>query len=321
VIGTLRRAGIVAAALLAAGCALTPSNLTAVGPPSSSVGSTAPASTSSVMSSSAAPPSLAPSDASSPAPSASPPAGLAATKAAASVTATPWFPRRGATWQWQLDGKIATSVHASVFDVDVDDTSAATVAALHRLGRRVICYVDVGTSESYRADAAKFPKAVLGKAVDGWPQERWLDIRRIDLLAPILRARLDTCARKGFDAVEPDWLDAYDQATGFPITRAASIRFDLWIAREAHRRGLGVAQKNGPGLVTSLHKAFDFAITEDCFAYGECTAYRAYLAAGRAVLDAEYILEPAAYCSAARKLGVTAIRKRLALDAWRATCP
>ena len=318
--GGWRRAGIGAAALLVVGCALTPSNLIAV-PALSSAEQAAPLSTSSAPSSSAASPSRAPSDASSPAPSASPAPGPAAATATANVTVAPWFPRKGATWQWQLDGKIATSVHASVFDVDVDDTSAATVAALHRLGRRVICYVDVGTWESYRADAAKFPKRVLGKAVDGWPQERWLDIRRIDLLAPILRARLDTCARKGFDALEPDWLDAFDQETGFAITRADSIRFDLWIAQEAHRRGLGVAQKNGPGLVTSLHKAFDFAITEDCFAYNECTAYRAYLAAGRAVLDAEYILKPAAYCSAARKLGATAIGKRLALDAWRAPCP
>ena len=238
-----------------------------------------------------------------------------------SPAATSWHPRKGATWQWQLDGTANLSVSASVFDLDVDDTPASTVARLHAMGRRVICYVDVGTWESYRADAAKFPKRVLGKAVDGWPDERWLDIRQLSVIEPLIARRLDTCARKGFDAVEPDWLDAYDQATGFAITRAESIRFDLWVAHAAHARGLSVAQKNAPGLVTALHLAFDFAVTEDCAYYAECTSYRAYLARGRAVLDAEYIWGPATFCPRTKPLGVSAIAKRLSLDAWRKTCP
>jgi hypothetical protein len=48
--------------------------------------------------------------------------------------------------------------------------------------------------------------------------EKWLDIRRIDLLAPILRARLDLCNVKGFDAIEPDNIEIYDNNTGFPLT-------------------------------------------------------------------------------------------------------
>ena len=281
---------------------------------STPVGTSATVPTTSPAPARTSPPTAAPEPAVTPRPS--------PTSTAPSVT-TPsaaWHPVRGATWQWQLAGAIDTSVAASVFDLDADDTPAGTVAALHRQGRHVICYVDVGTWESYRADAARFPKAVLGKVVDGWPDERWLDVRRLDVLAPLLRERLDTCARKGFDAVEPDWLDAYDQATGFPITKTVSVTFDLWIAKEAHARGLGVAQKNAPGLTGSLHRAFDFAITEDCVAYDECTAYRAYLDAGRAVLDAEYIAKPAAYCALARRLRISVIGKRLELDAWRRTC-
>jgi len=240
---------------------------------------------------------------------------------AASSAATRWYPRKGATWQWQLSGTVNLSVRASVYDLDVDDTTKATVAALHRAGRHVICYVDVGTWESYRADAASFPAAVLGKAVDGWPDERWLDVRALDTLRPILAKRLDTCARKGFDAVEPDWLNHYEEDTGFPITKADSIRFDKWVAAAAHARGLGVAQKNAPGLVTALRPSFDFAITEDCFAFRECPAYAPYIAAGRAVLDAEYTLAPSSYCARAVRYGVSAIRKHLDLGAWVRTCP
>ncbi len=210
---------------------------------------------------------------------------------------------------------------AQVFDLDADETTAETVARLHELGRHVICYVDVGTWESYRADAAVFPDEVLGRRVDGWPDERWLDIRRLDVLAPILEARLDTCAAKGFDAVEPDWLNHHEEDTGFPIRRADSIRFARWVAGAAHARGLSVAQKNAPGLTAAIATDFDFAVTEDCARWDECDAYLPYLRRGAAVLDAEYNLAPAAFCAVTEPLGVSAIGKRLALGAWRRTCP
>jgi len=113
-----------------------------------------------------------------------------------------WHPKpTTAAWQWQLQGKIDTSVDVGVYEVDGFEVPARTVARLHRLGRKVICYLDVGSWENYRPDADRFPQAVLGRAYEGYPDERWLDIRRIDLLARILRRRFDLCRRKGFDAV------------------------------------------------------------------------------------------------------------------------
>jgi hypothetical protein len=86
--------------------------------------------------------------------------------------------------------------------VDMFDTSADQVASLHRQGKKAFCYISVGSWENWRPDKDKFPAIVLGNNYAGWPGEKWLDIRRIDLLAPILRARLDRCAGKGFDGVE-----------------------------------------------------------------------------------------------------------------------
>jgi len=54
-----------------------------------------------------------------------------------------------------------------------------------------------------RPDAGAFPDAVKGDS-NGWSGERWLDIRRLDVLGPIMQRRLDLCKQKGFDAVEPD---------------------------------------------------------------------------------------------------------------------
>ncbi len=127
-----------------------------------------------------------------------------------------WQPKPTvAAWQWQLQGRIDTSIDADVYEVDGFEVSGKTVAKLHRQGRKVICYLDIGAWESYRPDAGRFPKAVLGRAYEGYPDERWLDIRRIDLLAPILRHRFDLCRRKGFDAVEPDNIAGYEKRPAF----------------------------------------------------------------------------------------------------------
>jgi hypothetical protein len=215
-----------------------------------------------------------------------------------------------AAWQWQLQGKIDLSVDATVYEVDGFEVSARTVAALHRKGRRVICYLDVGSWESYRPDAGRFPKSVLGRAYEGYPDERWLDIRRIDLLAPILRSRFDRCRRKGFDAVEPDNVAGYENKTGFPLTAADQLRFNRWVAREVHRRGMAVALKNDPAQVKPLVGRFDFAVVEECFAYDECSAFSPFVTAGKAVFVAEYTNSPLlAICDEAERLRFSVIRK------------
>ena len=59
---------------------------------------------------------------------------------------------------------------------------------------------------------------MIGNDYVGWPGEKWLDIRAIESLAPLLRARLDLCAAKGFDGIEPDNIEVHDNDSGFPLT-------------------------------------------------------------------------------------------------------
>lgn len=231
-----------------------------------------------------------------------------------------WHPKpRTTAWQWQLQGKIDTSIKAPVYEVDGFETSKRTVAKLHRLGRKVICYLDIGAWESYRPDKDEFPKRVLGKRYEGYPDERWLDIREIRALAPVLRDRFRMCARKGFDAVEPDNVAGYENDTGFPLTARDQLRFNRWVAREVHRRGMSVALKNDPGQVRKLVRHFDFAVVEECFQYEECEAFSPFVRRGKAVFVAEYELEPAEFCPRAEKLRFAAIRKGYDLFAqpWR----
>jgi hypothetical protein len=228
-------------------------------------------------------------------------------------------PPAHAGWQWQLQGPLNLSVPASVYDVDGFDASRAQVTRLRRDGRYVVCYVDVGTWERWRSDAGRFPRELLG-ASNGWPGERWLDIRRIDALASILRARFARCRAKGFDAVEPDNVDGYTNESGFPLTAADQLRFNRWVARAAHAQGLAVALKNDLEQAPALARDFDFAVLEQCFQYRECESARPFLRAGKGVYDSEYELPTSAFCAQARQLGINAIRKRLGLGAWRETC-
>jgi len=239
---------------------------------------------------------------------------------AASAAGARWQPPVGTDWQWQLDKQLDFSVDAPVYDVDGFETKKRQVGRLHALGRHVVCYVNAGAWERFRPDKDKFPAAVLGRALDGWPGERWLDIRRIGVLGPIMRARMAKCARKGFDAVEPDNIDGYQNKSGFPLTGSDQLRYNRWFANHAHRAGLAVALKNDLGQVKALVSSFDFAIVEECFQYRECNRAVPFIEAGKAVLEVEYKLSRSEFCSRAESLGFSAMRKRLSLGPWRRAC-
>jgi hypothetical protein len=240
---------------------------------------------------------------------------------APSASARVAFPPMTSPWQWQLQGKIDTSVDASVYDIDGFETPASTVRKLHRQGRRVICYLDVGSWENFRPDAKQFPRSVRGRRYEGFPNERWLDIRRFHSFAGILERRFQMCARKGFDAVEPDNIAGFENKTGFPLTAADQLRFNRWVARKVHALGMAVALKNDPTQVGELLGEFDFAIVEQCFQYHECGLYEPFVESGKAVFEAEYELEPSKYCDKAVSLGISSIGKSYDLFAkpWR-TC-
>ncbi|MET7364285.1 endo alpha-1,4 polygalactosaminidase [Streptomyces sp. NPDC005566] len=230
-----------------------------------------------------------------------------------------WQPEPGVDWQWQLSGRVDTSVDAPVYDIDGFDQDAETVAELHRRGRKVICYLSTGAWEDFRPDAGKFPASVRGKS-NGWEGEWWLDIRRTDILEPLMEARIAMCAKKGFDAVEPDNMDGYLNTTGFPLTADDQLRYNRLIARLAHRHHLAVGLKNDLPQIPELVDDFDFAVNEQCAQYDECEALTPFIEAGKAVLHAEYEVPVADFCPGSRKLRLSSLLKKYELGVWRRTC-
>jgi hypothetical protein len=239
---------------------------------------------------------------------------LVAATATAGVTPAHWRPPAHPTWYWQLTGTINNSRPASIYDIDGFETSRSEVSALHAAGKHVVCYIDVGTWENFRPDAGQFPKSVLGTP-NGWPGERWLDIRRLSVLEPIMAARFQMCARKGFDAVEPDNMDGYSNDTGFPLTAAEQLTYDEWVANDVHSLGLAVLQKNDPEQARQLEPYFDGVLDEQCNQYQECSSFNSYLHADKPVLNAEYqrSLYPG-FCKADARAGIMGALYNLALD-------
>ena len=232
-----------------------------------------------------------------------------------------WRPGPGTSGQWQLnDPPIDRSIDARMYDVDLFATDAATVAALHSEGRIVVCYLNAGGWEQWRPDAARFPDGVIGANLDDWEGERWLDIRRIDLLGPVMEARLDSCKSKGFDGIEPDNIDGFLNDTGFPLTYDDQLRYNIWLADAAHERGLSIGLKNDMEQIPDLLPYFDWALNEQCFEYRECETLLPFIEAGKAVFNVEYGLETSEFCDRARALGFDSLRKNLDLDAWRESC-
>lgn len=241
--------------------------------------------------------------------------------ASANSSAQIWRPTPGTSWQWQLSGKVDIGVDAAVYDIDGFEVPKATVTQLHQKGRHVICYLDAGSWEKWRPDAGAFPQGVLGKAMDGWPDEKWLDVRQIDALKPIMAARFDICKGKGFDAIEADNVDGYSNATGFRISKKDQLAYNRMLADLAHARGLSIGLKNSPDLVDDLVDNFDFAVVEQCYEFDECEAYVPFIDRGKAVLHVEYNVPVGRFCPTTTDLGFSSMRKRLSLNAWRQVCP
>ena len=133
-----------------------------------------------------------------------------------------------------------------VYDLDGENTSAPTVAALHALSSSglhvyVFCYVDVGSLELDRSDTAQIQALgadAVGKKMDGW-DEYWLntDINTAGGAAVlgIMEARIQTwCADKGFDGIEPDNVDGAWNDTNFPLTEDSSVGYLLALANYTH---------------------------------------------------------------------------------------
>ena len=191
-------------------------------------------------------------------------------------------------WDWQI-GRVTPlqrtgSSAVDLYDIDGFLSTTADVQQIHTTWQaatlphpKAVCYLDLAW-EDYRPDATQpqygglFPADTLGNVYYGYPQERWVDFRQLDALKPMLDARIQMCANKGFDAVELDDIDSFEPSstTGFNLTPGDAQNFLAWVDNEIHLKGMTVLWKN-TGILSWWGRNYsDGAVVEECYTYGEC---------------------------------------------------
>jgi hypothetical protein len=232
----------------------------------------------------------------------------------------------------------SSCVTPTVFDIDlyVDQkvvgagnfvVDTAAVDAIHAAGGHAICYLDAGDAETYRSDYQRFVNfdhachgCLIGNPFSPvFPDESFLNINNDQgqrtFILQVNRARIEKCAQAGFDGVEWDIIDTFDDPhSGFHISYRSQLMFNTRLANMAHHFGMSVAMKNDPSQVKDLLPYFDYAIVESCFQYHFCSGNPspgevAFVQAGKAVFEVEYRLTRDQFCAEAAALGINAIKK------------
>ncbi len=242
--------------------------------------------------------------------------------AGAAGTAAHWIPAAGTTFYWDLQNAPPDNTrNVGAYDIDGWGNDAKETAALHARGIKVVCYMDAGTYEPGRPDSSQFPATLKGAKVAGWPGELWLDVRpsgpNYAALQGIMSARFKACKDKGFDAVEPDNIDSYQNKPGFSTTAADQLTYNKWIATTVHGLGMAVFQKNDLDQVAALEPFYDGILDEECNKYSECDTLAPYVKAKKPAWDAEYQDEgesTSSFCAADVKAGIAGALFELNLD-------
>lgn len=212
-------------------------------------------------------------------------AGMLLSLGAPSAAAEVRLPPPNATFDYQLGGSFPPAPDVAIVDRDRTSRPAR--------GTYSVCYVNAFQTQPNDARWWKrhHPELLLrrsGRLVkDGAWNELLLDTSSSGKRARLTRivgGWFDGCARRGFDAVEPDNLDSWTRSQG-QLTLAQNRAFVRQLIARAHWADLAIAQKNTTELLPS-RLPFDFAVAEECQTYGECGEYmRRY---GARVYEIEY---------------------------------
>ncbi|KAF1996707.1 carbohydrate-binding module family 1 protein [Amniculicola lignicola CBS 123094] len=176
---------------------------------------------------------------------------------------------------------------APVWDIDLFDNDAATIANLKERGITVICYFSGGTWEDWRTDAKDFPAGDVGKVLPEWPNEKWIRTGSTKI-RDIMAKRIKIASEKGCDAIDPDNIDGYQNDNGLSLKTTDAIDYMRWMSQIASSYNLSLGLKNSLDILDDVADIIDFAVNEQCAQLGECSVYTGFLASGKPVFHIEY---------------------------------
>ena len=222
-------------------------------------------------------------------------------------------------WYFAEDAIPSNSFYTTMQSLnESNDTVANTVTALQAAGKRVIAHISAGTWESSKEDAGYFPSALLGDSISS--AEKWLDIGDESTLPGLMRARISVINAKGFDAVEFDNINGYNNTTGFSLSAGHQLTYNKFLASASHALGLAAIFSNDHNQVDDLVDYYDGCVVDKAFEDGVEDSYLPFITQSKPVFEAEYNISLGVYCSEADLLGYAAIHKNDTLDASVTFC-
>jgi endo-alpha-1,4-polygalactosaminidase (GH114 family) len=175
------------------------------------------------------------------------------------------------TWSIQYEGPIVAR-GKDYHIVDMYDVSSTDIAKLKSQGTKPIAYFS-SQYENWRKDASQFSKSDIGKSLDGWKGENWINPRSAAVRAIMLK-RLDYAKSRGFYGVDVDNVDFYEFSNGFGSGASDAVDYVKFLARAAHARGLKFGLKNAVDIIPATRGVIDYYVNEQAHQYDDLDAYR-----------------------------------------------
>lgn len=186
------------------------------------------------------------------------------------------------SWSIQYEKKIVPR-GKDFHVVDLFEVSDAELALLRSQGTKTIAYFS-SQFEDWRDDITGFPAADIGKNLDNWDGERWINPYS-EPIRKIMIERIKLAKKRGFYGIDVDNVDFYHFETGFDNSKKASLEYIRFFIAEAKKYDLKFSLKNATDLAYQLRDEVDFYQNEEGIEYNEL---HKYIGVGKPVFNIEY---------------------------------
>ncbi|KAJ3636350.1 hypothetical protein Zmor_008615, partial [Zophobas morio] len=138
-------------------------------------------------------------------------------------------------------------------------------------------------------------EGLMGNPVSARNESNWLDITKFNEVTSYIKPLWKSLKEKGCQGIDADYVDCYyyNCVKGFSQRelKLHQIRFNTWLAREAHRLGLAIGLRNCVDLIGQFSEVFDFAVSEECLEFNDCKQYQSFYNQDKAIFAIEYSIK------------------------------
>jgi hypothetical protein len=210
------------------------------------------------------------------------------------TTTTPakWYqPVAGLSWYRDL-GDIPEVKDVDLYFINLYSTrNSINVANMQSNGRTIVyCQIPAGVyneeTETTFSTETLYPEIYVGEQKSQSSYDYWVNIKA-DTVKDILSQKILYASEIGCDGVNFVDVNLETKDTGFNITLADQIEFNLFLASEAHTLGLSVSFQDVENQIAQISAESDILVSEECFVNGTCSEYESF-GEDKPVLDIEY---------------------------------